>query len=205
MRGVVMVMLAGTATASAQPGTPQPMQSAVAAPATAPQPLCIVAGGSCTTVLLLETTFGIKPAVIGPTGFSVGADFGLEGGLLVNVLKRHEGFGGTFGLRWVDDAEAVPFVIRGRYRHWFSSRTNLDLSGGLLLANVKRGGNGGTGQLSLERSGKIALVVNIDVYESHRLEDGVAFEVGVALKLTGLWSLPAALLTVLTAAALRGT
>ena len=205
MRGLVLVVLAGIPTASAQPATTQPLSSAVPAPAALRQPVCLVDGGSCTTVLLLETTWGIKPAVIGPTGSSFGFELGLEGGLLVNVPTRHEGFGGSFGLRWVSEAEAAPFVFRGRYRHWLSPRSNVDLSAGLLVANVNRGGNGGTAQLSIERSGTIALVMNLDVYKSERAESGTAFEVGVALKFCGFWSIPSALLTVLTAAALRGT
>jgi hypothetical protein len=205
MRGVVLVLLAGTTAASAQPPTPQPVSSTIAAPAGPPRPVCLVGGGSCTTVLLLETTWGIKPAVIGPTGYSFGFDLGLEGGLLVNVPTRHAGFGGSFGLRWVSEAEAAPFVFRGRYRHWLSPRSHVDLSAGLLLANVNRGGSGGTAHLSIERSGKIALVMSIDIYKSDRTESGTAFEVGLALKFCGLWSIPTALLTVLTAAALRGT
>ncbi|HEY5925973.1 MAG TPA: hypothetical protein VIV11_30005 [Kofleriaceae bacterium] len=205
MRGLVLVMLVGTATASAQPATTLPVSSTGAAPAAPPRPVCLVGGGSCSTVVLLETTWGIKPAVVGPTGYAFGFDLGLEGGFLVNAPKRHQGFGGSFGLRWVSEAEAAPFVIRGRYRSWLSPRSNVDVSAGLLLANVNRGGNGATAQLSIERSGKIALVMNIDVYATNRTENGTAFEVGLALKFCGFWSIPSALLTVLTAAALRGT
>jgi len=201
----VLVMLASTTLASAQPAATQPMPPTVAAPAPPPRPICLVDGRTCTTVLLLETTWGIKPAILGPTGYSFGFDLALEGGLLVNVPTREHGFGGSFGLRYVSEAEAAPFVFRGRYRHWLSPRVNFDLSAGLLVANVNRGGNGGTGQLSIERSGKIALVMNIDVYKTHRTENGTALEVGLALKFCGFWSIPAALLTVLTAAFSRGT
>jgi hypothetical protein len=208
MRGralVVVVVLVGTTAASAQPAAMQPAPSTGDAPSPPPRPLCIVGDASCTTVLLLETTWGIKPAVIGPAGTSVGGDLGLEAGLLVNVPALRAGFGGSFGMRWAHDAEAAPFVARGRYRRWLSNRMNVDLSAGALIANVKRGGNGGTAQLSVERSGKIALVLNIDVYTSNRMESGTAFEVGVAVKFCGFWALPTALLTLVPFAALRGT
>jgi len=204
-----MAVILASATAFAQPGAMPTTQTVLvpqptpAAPAERPA-LCVVAGDTCKTVLLLETTWGVKPVVASSSGNSPGGDLALEGGLLVNA-DNAQGFGASFGMRFVSEAEAAPFVFRGRYRRWLSHRTNVDASAGLLKANVNRGGNGATFQLAMERSGKIAIVLNVDVYRSHRGDDKNVLEVGLAVKFCGFVALPTALLTLLIAAAGRGT
>ncbi|HTL34269.1 MAG TPA: hypothetical protein VL326_14165 [Kofleriaceae bacterium] len=182
--------------------------TAAAQPVAAPKPpLCLTAGATCSTVLLLETTWGVKPIVASSSGNTTSGDLALEGGLVVNADDT-QGFGGSAGLRFMADAEAVPFVFRGRYRRWVSHRNNIDASVGLLLANTNRGGTGVTAQLAAERSGKIAIVLNVDVYSSHHNSDDTrhtVVEVGLAVKFCGLAGLGTGILTLLVAAAGRGT
>jgi hypothetical protein len=166
-----------------------------------------MAGATCSTVLLLETTWGLKPVVASSSGNEVSGDLALEGGLLVNADDT-QGFGGSFGLRYAADANAAPYVFRGRYRRYLSHRFNIDASAGLMLANTNRGGTGVTMQLAAERSGTIAIVLDVDVYRSHHNGDGTThtvLEVRVAIKFTGFVGLGTGLLTLLVAAAGRGT
>lgn len=197
------VVMASVMTAAAQPGVLQPTP-APAAPAEKPA-LCIRGGETCTTLLLLETTWGVKPVVATRDGNNAGGDLGLEGGLLVNT-GDHQGFGGSIGLRFRSEAEDLAVVWRARYRRYLSPHSNLDASLGLMTPTVNRGGYGGTGQVSFERTGKIALVLSVDVYRNHR--NGVnenAVEVGLAVKFCGLVAVPTALLTLLIASFGRGT
>jgi hypothetical protein len=213
MRGIIAaaVVVATTAFVHAQPAVTSPQPAPALQPAPAPaapaeqDPVCIRGGDTCKTLLLLETTWGVKPVVATSAGNSPGGDLGLEAGVLVNTGDS-QGFGGSLGMHFVSEAEAVPFVIRGRYRHYLSHHTNVDASLGLLKANVNRGGNGATFQLAMERSGKVAVVLDVDVYRSHRDgENRNVVEVGLAVKFCGLWALPSALFTLLIAAAGRGT
>jgi hypothetical protein len=209
MKLVVIVgfVVASATVAAAQPAAQSPVlatqpSSAVATPA---RDICIVGNEHCKSILLLENTFGIKPVVAARTGHEFGLiDFTLEAGLLLNTGNR-QGFGGSIGLHWVDGAEALPYVFRGRYRRWLSPGWNADVAPGFMLANVKRGGTGGTLQLSLERSGRIAFVMDIDIYHSSRDTSQTVLEVGLGVKFCGFWSLPTSLVTLLFAAALRGS
>jgi hypothetical protein len=201
-----LVVVVGFVVASATVAVAQPaaQPSAPAAPAEV-YDVCISRHVGCKTNVLLENTFGFKPVVVG-SGYQTGIDFTLEAGLLFNS-GDDQGFGGSIGMHWVDEAEALPYVFRGRYRRWLSPGWNADVSPGFMLANVKRGGTGGTLQLSLERTGKVAFVLDVDVYRSshNTPDDHTMFEVGFAVKFCGLWSLPTTLVTLLFAAALRGS
>jgi hypothetical protein len=196
----ITFVVVSAATAAADPDQYATKQALTPAEPDAPPLLCILGKDTCRSILLTETTWGYKPGAPTLSSTSNHANFGLEAGLLINA--GHQGFGGSAGLRILSAINGVGFVYRGRYRHWLSQNTGVDLSLGLLRAADKpSGGNGGTFQLSIERSDQIALVMDLDAYHESMPSGGggTVFEVGFAVKFCGFAGIGTGLLSLLYA------
>ncbi|HSD88759.1 MAG TPA: hypothetical protein VLB44_14630 [Kofleriaceae bacterium] len=182
MRWQIVVMLAlASAVAHAQPPDPEPPHAA----------FCLLGKDTCTTILLTETSWGLGK-VIGGTD-SQGLDLDAEAGLLVNTAD-HLGFGGSVGLHAIWDADELALIVRGRYRHWLSHTTGMDLSLGYLDGGIDKGGHGATCQIAAERADQIGLYAGVDVFGEKTFNGtNVVLQISFGIRFAGFSSIPAIL------------